>query len=174
MQPTKTRTSLLPIVITPIQLALLLLLCGFFWNKPTWQEINRTLERKYPTVSNIDTDSLKESFEQQKIPVLIDVREENEFAVSHLPTAVNIASVDKVLFPHESPIVVYCSVGLRSAEFAKQLEGRGYTQVLNLRGSIFEWGNKGYPLRQGEAVVKVVHPYNKKWGTLLNQELHQY
>ncbi len=63
---------------------------------------------------------------------------------------------------------------LRSAKFAKTLNQRGYAHVFNLRGSIFEWANNGYPLKRGEQIVSVVHPYNKKWGSLVKKSLHAY
>ncbi len=157
-----------------VYLPLLLLLSGFFWSDPTWEEVNRTIDRKYLTVKNINTESLKTFLNQGKQPVLIDVREKDEFAVSHLPTAINITEINEVPYPTDVPIVVYCSVGVRSANFAKQLGARGFTKILNLRGSIFEWANKGYPLMRGNREVNVVHPYNRKWAKLLKQELHQY
>lgn len=157
-----------------LSLPLLLLLCGFFWSNPTWEQVNATIDRKYPSVRNIDVYNLKISIDQGKPFVLIDVREKDEFAISHLPTAVNIPKATAVQYPQNTPIVVYCSVGVRSADFAEQLGDLGFTSVLNLRGSIFAWGNEGYPLVRGNTAVNVVHPYNKKWGKLLNRELHMY
>lgn len=150
------------------------LLCGFFWDNISWTEINNKIDQKYPNVTNIDTVSLKNRLDKENYPILIDVRETEEFAVSHLPTAVNIRDADKVQYPPDSPIVVYCSVGLRSAKFVKELQSIGFTKAQNLRGSIFEWGNRGYPLVRGNSGVESVHPYNKKWGVLLKKELHQY
>ena len=158
----------------PVLLPLLLLLCGFFWNDPTWQQVNATIDRIYPNVKSVDINSLKTSLDQGKHFILIDVREEDEFAVSHLPAAINIPKAAAVDYQKNTPIIVYCSVGVRSADFADQLDKRGFTSVLNLRGSIFAWGNKGYPLVRGSKTVSVVHPYNKKWGKLLNRELHLY
>jgi rhodanese-related sulfurtransferase len=166
---TMKRTSHLAFLIP-----LLLLFCGFFWSDPSWEQINATIEHKYPSVKNIDIESLKASLDQGNFLILIDVRKEDEFAVSHLQAAVNTQKATAVNHPKDTPIVVYCSVGVRSADFAKKLDELGFTNVLNLRGSIFAWGNKGYPLIRGTTAVNTVHPYNKKWGKLLNQELHQY
>ena len=41
----------------------------------------------------------------------------------------------------DAPIVVYCSVGIRSQRVGQQLLEAGYTQVWNLRGGIFKFGN---------------------------------
>jgi rhodanese-related sulfurtransferase len=153
---------------------LLLLLTGFSWHEPTWEEINTSIDQQYPNVAEIDVDSLKSSFDQGRPPVLIDVREKDEFAVSHLQNAVNITKAEKVFFPKDTPIVIYCSVGIRSAAFAKELGEQGFTKVCNLRGSIFAWGNKNYPLWRGSKSVRAVHPYDRKWGILLKPELHSY
>ena len=68
-------------------------------------------------------------------------------------------------------IVVYCSIGYRSARLARELEQQGVEGVLNLEGSIFEWANSGHGVeREGEAVSEV-HPYDEDWGRLLDQEL---
>jgi rhodanese-related sulfurtransferase len=152
----------------------LLLLCGFSWSNSGWEQVNTTIEQKYPSVKNISIDDLRTSLGHGNSLILIDVRKEDEFAVSHLPSAVNIQKAAAVPYPKNTPIVVYCSVGVRSADFAKQLDELGFTNVLNLRGSIFAWGNKGYPLVRKTTTVNTVHPYNNNWGKLLNQELHMY
>lgn len=155
-------------------LFLLLLLCGFFWARIDWDSINNSINRKYPGVASITTDELKEQIDQQVNLTIIDVREPEEFEVSQIPAAINQTDAQKVDLPKESTLIVYCSVGLRSADFARKLAARGYTKVFNLKGSIFEWANKGYTLQRGRKTVTVVHPYNKKWGKLLNSNLHAY
>jgi len=155
-------------------LLLLLPLFGFIWSRPSWESVNRTLAQNYSSVRHISTDELSRLLDQGILPVIIDVREGDEFAVSHLPNAVNITSVKEVDFPPTTPIVVYCSSGLKSAVFAKNLQERGFTEVSNLRGSIFEWANKGYRLMRGDNEVTVVHPYNEKWSILLEPQFHQY
>jgi hypothetical protein len=47
-----------------VYLPLLLLLSRFFWSDPTWEEVNRTIDRKYPAVRNINTESLKTFLDQ--------------------------------------------------------------------------------------------------------------
>ena len=153
---------------------LLLLLCGFFWDKPTWETINQGIAHDYPTVRHIDADTVKNDLEQGKKMALIDVRKKEEYDVSHLPSAVNIIHAKNITLPKDTPIIIYCSVGVRSAKFAKQLGSLGYTNVFNLRGSIFEWANKGFPVMRGNTKMKAVHPFNRKWGTLLRKELHSY
>lgn len=155
-------------------LPVILLNVGFFWDSPTWKGINETIERSYPAVQNIDIESLKTAIDADHSPTLIDVRKEAEFAISHLPGAVNITEVSAVNYPKDRHLVIYCSVGIRSAKFADKLNALGYSKVTNLHGSIFAWANKGYKLMRGKKTVRTVHPYNRKWGKLLDRKLHQY
>ena len=40
-------------------------------------------------------------------------------------------------------IVVYCSIGVRSAKIAQQLKDKGYT-MFSFDGGIFEWKNNNF------------------------------
>jgi rhodanese-related sulfurtransferase len=69
-------------------------------------------------------------------------------------------------------VVFYCSAGVRSSNATARLIKSGHTNVFNLQGSIFQWANERRPvLRDGE-VVDVVHPYDERWGVLLDSQLH--
>ena len=108
--------------------------------------------------------------------MIIDVRSEAEFAVSHLRGARNCVSVWQVKAALETntwPVVVYCSVGYRSSALAEKLQRSGITNVWNLEGSLFAWANEGRPVYRGETTLKPVrvHPYDAKWGQLLKPEL---
>lgn len=151
-----------------------LLLSGFFWKDPTWESIHAEIDKKYPDIESISTDDFKKILEKGHPPIIIDVRDKEEFEVSHLPGALHIQNHNKVEFAKSTPIVAYCSVGVRSARFLQKLKKRGYNKLYNLRGSIFEWANKGYPLMRRMQPVFTVHPYNHKWGRLLKPEKHQY
>jgi len=77
-------------------------------------------------------------------PLLLDVRAAAEFDVSHLPGALPAPSVGQALDliqarPTAGPVVLYCSVGYRSADLAAQLQAHGLTNLYNLEGSIFQW-----------------------------------
>ncbi|MGY6522769.1 MAG: rhodanese-like domain-containing protein [Mongoliitalea sp.] len=107
-------------------------------------------------------------------PLLLDTREKKEFAVSHMKGAIlvgydhfslaNIPEKDK-----NKPIVVYCSIGVRSQDIGKQLKAAGFTQVYNLYGGIFHWVNEGNPVYQGNKPTNKVHAYNRIWGVWLTE-----
>jgi len=107
-------------------------------------------------------------------PLLLDVRGEREYAVSHLLDALRAESD----VPHqlqqlgtigETPIVVYCSVGYRSALLARKLHKAGFTHVRNLEGSIFAWANEDRPLVNAGGATSGVHPFNILWGRYLDK-----
>lgn len=134
--------------------------------------LNRLIQQKFPAVRSLSTAELAQWLAAPVQPILLDAREEAEFAVSHLKSARRIDPKHPDWQPltkfKTTPIVVYCSVGYRSARVAEQLQQAGFSQVLNLKGSIFQWANEGRSLfRQGQPTQQV-HPYNSLWGLLLH------
>lgn len=78
---------------------------------------------------------------------LIDVREEDEFAICKLPDAELIPlsrfveESSKRLADHDQHIVVYCHHGMRSSNAAEWLRAQGYKNVSNLTGGIDAWAD---------------------------------
>lgn len=112
-------------------------------------------------------------------PQLLDAREVQEYAVSHLPGAVRItpdASADQVIAMTDPtrPIVVYCSVGYRSSVLVRRLQEAGVKHVLNLEGSVFKWANEGRPLVRDSGATPLAHPYNDSYGRMLHEEFRSY
>lgn len=143
----------------------------------TWSLVRNALRVMYPDVPRISTDSLATLMTHTKrVPLLLDVRTEDEFAISHLRGAKRLDPVTKdfaVLedIPRDALIITYCSVGLRSAAMARRLARAGFTRVANLEGSMFAWANEGYPIYRDSITVQTVHPYDRRWGRLLKEEL---
>lgn len=151
-----------------------LLFCAFIFGAPTWEEIDRLIAKKYPKVDHIEVEQLHAALERGERPLLIDARSPEEYAVSHLQGAVNLTTPEEVRGDKDREIVVYCSVGVRSAILAERLGAAGFTRVHNLRGSLFAWANRGYPVWRGVEEVRAVHPFDRKWGRLLDEKLHRY
>lgn len=143
-----------------------------------WDGVTKKIRSKYPTVPQLSTEEAHNMLAKQKPvkPVLLDTREPEEYAVSHLPGAY-LATTDQEALrviaqaDKDRPIIIYCSVGYRSSEMAKKLQEKGFTKVFNLEGSIFKWANEGRELYQEDQQVNVVHPYNSKWRQLLDKRL---
>ena len=146
-----------------------------------WSAVNRMIEAQYPEVPTITTDSLAKRLADTTAtrPVLLDARAPEEYAVSHLPGARPI-DPDAETYPaldslaKDRPIVVYCSVGYRSAGVTSRLRAAGFTDVSNLHGSIFRWANEGRPVYRDQQRVAGVHPFDSQWGQLLADSLHAY
>lgn len=154
-------------------------------NDMKWSAVESMIRANIGDVPQITTDSLAARLDAHAAghsgnsPILLlDARQPEEYAVSHLPGAVRV-DPSATSFPqldsisHERPIVVYCSVGYRSADITKRLRDKGYA-ASNLRGSIFRWANEGRPVVRGDSTVREVHPYDSTWGDLLNPDLHAY
>ena len=108
---------------------------------------------------------------------MIDVRSSGEFNVSHLLGAINAESPAEISalvkkFPAKRAVVLYCSVGIRSSKAADRLLEAGCTNVFNLQGSIFQWANEGRTVVSDGKPVTEVHPYNQRWGRLLDPSHH--
>ena len=143
-----------------------------------WSSIKGRIDKEFPQVRHITTDELDRWISRPSAPPprLLDVREPEEYAVSHLPMALRIdpdahaGDLPKDI-GKDAPIVVYCAVGYRSAALAQRLQTAGFTNVRNLDGSIFQWANEGRVVLRNGRVVREVHPYDSKWGCLLAPEL---
>jgi len=130
----------------------------------------RALTREmFPGVAHVATDAVA----GRSGALLIDVRSAGEFAVSHLPGAVNahsLAQIDALArsanLAHRE-VVLYCAVGFRSALVASRLQKRGLRNISNLEGSIFQWANEGRPLVRDGQPVREVHAYGPRWAGLL-------
>ena len=126
---------------------------------------------------NLSIDALRARLNDAPAEVqLIDVRAPAEYAVSHLPGAAHEQDVDRIAkragAAADQTVVVYCSVGYRSAAVAKELRERGHDNIFNLRGSIFAWANRDLPVIRPDGPTEEVHPYDAHWGQLLDHSYH--
>ena len=83
---------------------------------------------------------------------VFDVREENEFATGHIENAINtpLGKLDDHVQNLEdyknSPIIVACKTGSRSAPACRKLSKLGFTKINNLAGGIQSWEENKLPL----------------------------
>ena len=107
--------------------------------------------------------------------LLLDTRKKKEYEVSHISGATwsgyrafDVYAFQKDVPAKETPIIVYCSVGVRSENIGEKLVEAGYSDVKNLYGGIFEWKNRGYPVYTEQGIqTEKVHAFNRRWGRLL-------
>lgn len=133
------------------------------------------MRESFPTVSQVSADTVAKWMDGDPSLLLIDVRSNDEFTVSHLKGAINLPSsqdiFEAIVQREPSKAVLYCSVGFRSSKLAQALAEQGRSGVMNLEGSIFQWANEGRPVYRGKLPVDKVHPFGKRWAGLLKPGL---
>lgn len=88
---------------------------------------------------------------------LLDVRERDEFDAGHVKGALFIPrgfleiKVEDALPDKESPVIVYCQGGVRSAMAAKAMQDLGYKNVLSMSGGFGLWKRSGFPFEATES-----------------------
>ena len=100
-------------------------------------------------ITEIDTAAAEAAILANPATVVLDVREPDEYEqgalrnVVHIPRGHLEAQVEAKIVDHDSPVVVYCAGGVRSAFAAKTLGELGYTNVLSMAGGFGKWKNEG-------------------------------
>ena len=84
--------------------------------------------------------------------VLVDVREESEWAAGHLPKAMHLGrgiierDIEQAIPDTNAEVIVYCGGGFRSALTAESLMKMGYRNVISMDGGFRAWREAGYPV----------------------------
>lgn len=84
--------------------------------------------------------------------LLIDVREDHEWAKGHLPHATHLGKgiierdIEEQVPDPSTEMVLYCGGGYRSALAADALQKMGYTNVVSMDGGFRGWKDAGYPI----------------------------
>tara|TARA_B100000795_G_scaffold74419_1_gene52771 strand:- start:29088 stop:29546 length:459 start_codon:yes stop_codon:yes gene_type:complete len=109
--------------------------------------------------------------------IVLDTREKKEYDLSHIKGArhvgyktFDIKTVSKNIKNKDTPIVVYCSLGVRSEDIGEKLQKAGYTNIKNLYGGIFDWKNNNLPVvNLNQKETDSIHAYSKKWSKWLTK-----
>src|SRR5215470_6554412 len=105
-------------------------------------------------IQETNVEEVKERLDGGDKFLLIDVREESEFARDHLPGAIHLGKgiierdIESRVPDLNTPLVLYCGGGFRSAMAADNLQKMGYTNVISMDGGIREWRGKNYPVEK--------------------------
>jgi len=103
-------------------------------------------------VHETNVDEVKERMDRGDKFLLVDVREESEYAKDHLPGAIHLGKgvierdIEERVPELNKEMILYCGGGYRSALAADNLQKMGYTNVISMNGGIRGWREKGYPL----------------------------
>jgi rhodanese-related sulfurtransferase len=86
-------------------------------------------------------------------PLLVDVREMNEFVELRAPGAVLMPLSSFPLrfreLPSDRPLLVICHMGGRSLAATAHLRASGYPDVTNVAGGMAGWEQAGLPTKHG-------------------------
>jgi rhodanese-related sulfurtransferase len=103
-------------------------------------------------VRETNVDEVKKRMDRRDKFILVDVREESEYAKDHLPGAIHMGKgvierdIEARVPELGAEMILYCGGGFRSALAADNLQKMGYTNVISMDGGIRGWREKGYPL----------------------------
>jgi rhodanese-related sulfurtransferase len=107
-------------------------------------------------VRETTADEIKSRMDRKDNFVLVDVREDREYDADHIAGAIHLGKgiierdVEAKYPALDTPLVLYCGGGFRSALAADNLQKMGYTNVISMDGGIREWREKAYPLEKGK------------------------
>ena len=102
-------------------------------------------------VREADVHEVKKRLDAGEKLILVDVREESEWARGYLPGAIHLGKgiierdIEQSAPDHAAPLVLYCGGGFRSALAADNLQKMGYTNVISMDGGWRGWTDAGYP-----------------------------
>lgn len=140
--------------------------------------LKRFIRLKFPFVQRMTTVEFNQRLSDSEDfhPLILDARSEKEYAVSHLAAArrIDVTSdftAEQALkeVSKNTPIIIYCSVGYRSAKVAQRLKQADFSHVFNLEGGLFQWANEERPMLCNGQLTQLIHPYNAMWGNLLKR-----
>ena len=116
----------------------------------SYRELLRQVRSEIDEVDSADARALLDG---PTPPVLVDIRENDEWDEGHIPGAVHVArgnfeSRIEAAAPDKSrPVLLYCAAGNRSAFSAKTLEELGYEHVASLSDGFTGWKRNGFPVQ---------------------------
>ena len=116
----------------------------------TYRELLAGVKAEIDEVSTVE---LHDRLAAGERPLLLDVREQDEWSEGHLPGAIHIergnleSRVEAMILDKSREVVVYCAAGARSAFAAKSLHELGYDVVSSLSGGFADWKRNGFDIQ---------------------------
>jgi sulfur-carrier protein adenylyltransferase/sulfurtransferase len=114
----------------------------------SFQEIMAEARKEIPEVSAQQVNELLKN--NGKSPILLDVRESDEWRQGHLEGALPLPrgfleiKVESAVPSKDAPIIAYCAGGVRSLLAAKVMKEMGYQNVSSMAGGYAAWKNGGF------------------------------
>ena len=105
-------------------------------------------------VKEIDIEGYRRMLKAGEPHLLVDVREDNEWAAGHAAGAVHLGrgiierDIEVRAPGKETHLVLYCGGGFRFALAADNLQKMGYTNAISLDGGWKAWQQAGLPVEK--------------------------
>jgi len=147
----------------PISLTgILLIVAGLL--SPGWavaqkypRSVSELVARTKTQIKTVDMATFKSGLDRGELGLIIDVREPGEYAVGHIPGAINIprGQIELNIWPHvgfpentdmSRKMTLYCGSGTRCVLATKSLQDLGFSSVTAADMRIDDWTRAGYPL----------------------------
>ena len=107
-----------------------------------------------PPMPALNAQELSEKLKTAKHPLVIDVRQPEEYQSGHIAGAklIPLGALDQRVkeLPKDREIVCVCASGSRSTSATRQLITAGY-QAINMSGGMYNWQRAGLPVKKGSA-----------------------
>jgi sulfur-carrier protein adenylyltransferase/sulfurtransferase len=115
---------------------------------PSYREL---LQQVKAEIEEIDVARARELLLESEPPLVVDVREQDEWSEGRIPGAIHVprgfleSRIEQAAPDRSQPILLYCASGNRSAFGAKALDELGYENVSSLAGGYTDWKRSGFP-----------------------------
>jgi rhodanese-related sulfurtransferase len=122
--------------------------------KPHNAEFLKLVNDAKSRVKQIDIEGYKQLRESGEPHVLVDVREDNEWAAGHAAGAMHLGKgiierdVETKIPDRDATLVLYCGGGFRSALAADNLQKMGYRNAISLDGGWRAWKASELPVEK--------------------------
>ena len=112
------------------------------------------VEQALSKVPEVDVYQVKNRLDKGEQFVLIDVREDNEWNLGRIPTALHLGKgiierdIESVVDDRDTELILYCQGGFRSALAAESLNKMGYQNVFSMSGGFGAWVENEFSISQ--------------------------
>ena len=112
------------------------------------------VEQALSKVPEVDVYQVKNRLDKSEQFVLIDVREDNEWNLGRIPTALHLGKgiierdIESVVEDRSAELILYCQGGFRSALAAESLNKMGFQNVFSMSGGFGAWVENEFSISQ--------------------------
>ena len=105
-----------------------------------------------PALPSLSAAELSEKIKSASRPLVLDVREPEEYRDGHISGAklIPLGELERRMkeLPKSKEIVCVCASGSRSSSATRMLVTAGYNAI-NMKGGMFTWSRSGLPVKKG-------------------------